>query len=193
MGGAIDGDRDDIYDGDMTPLPILSYIAQDSWNSESIEVRFSGDHERLSWTAGYYWFEEDASSYQSLSNYGLQPHGHEPRSRHLRSRQQRGHRAHDSKATGLFGQISFDITEKLGLTLGYRSTEDIKGAGALILGDPQVAAEFGTNPLVISADPVTNDANIFADNGMDIGRLPARDRLCMERRSLHVPVLEHSL
>ena len=34
----------------------------------------------------------------------------------------------------------------------------------MIFNDPQVAAEFGTNPLVISADPVTNDANVFADN-----------------------------
>ena len=57
----------------------------------------------------------------------------------------------DSEATGLFGQISFDVTEQLGITLGYRSTEDTKGAGAVIFNDPQVAAEFGTNPLVISA------------------------------------------
>ena len=165
VGGAIDGDRDDIYDGDMTPLPILSYIAQDSWNSESIEVRFSGDHERLSWTAGYYWFEEDASSYTSLSNYDCSPMGMNLDLDTCGPDNSEVTELIDSKATGLFGQISFDITEKLGLTLGYRSTEDIKGAGALILGDPQVAAEFGTNPLVISADPVTNDANIFADNG----------------------------
>ena len=33
-----------------------------------------------------------------------------------------------------------------------------------MLDEPGVAAQFGTNPLVISADPATNDATVFRSN-----------------------------
>ena len=165
VGGTIEGERNDVYDGDMTPLPILADITRDSWNSESIELRFSGEHDRLSWTAGYYWFEEDASSFnRDIFFYDCTPMGRNLDLDACGPDLSTVTEVIDSEATGLFGQISFDVTEQLGITLGYRSTEDTKGAGAVIFNDPQVAAEFGTNPLVISADPVTNDANVFADN-----------------------------
>ena len=164
VGGTIEGERDDIFDDDMTPLPIISQTSRDSWNSESIELRFSGDHDRLSWTAGYYYFQEDASSYQLSTNYDCSPMGMNLDLDACGPDSGESTEVIDSDATGLFGQISYALTEKLGITVGYRSTEDTKGAGALLLNEPGVAAEFGTNPLVIAADPITNDALINAGN-----------------------------
>ena len=164
VGGTIDGAQDDIYDGDMTPLPILSNITDETWNSESIELRFSGEHERISWTGGYYWFEEEAESYGHGMNYDCSPMGMNIDLDSCRPDDSEVTEVIDSAATGLFGQIVFHVTERMNVTLGYRSTEDEKGAGALILGDSQVAAQFGTNPLVVSADPATNDALVFDTN-----------------------------
>ena len=164
VGGTIDGAQDDIYDGDMTPLPILSNITDETWNSESIELRFSGEHERISWTGGYYWFEEEAASYGHGMNYDCSPMGMNIDLDSCRPDDSEVTEVIDSAATGLFGQIVFHVTERMNVTLGYRSTEDEKGAGALILNNPRVAAEFGTNPLVTSVDPATNDVTVFRGN-----------------------------
>ncbi|MGI9258843.1 MAG: TonB-dependent receptor [Gammaproteobacteria bacterium] len=162
VGGSIQGERDDVFDDDMTPLPIISQTSRDEWNSESIELRFSGDHDRLSWTAGYYYFQEDASSYQLGTTYDCSPMGMNLDLDSCGPDVGESTELIDSDATGLFGQITYALTDKLGITVGYRSTEDTKGAGALLLNEPAVAAEFGTNPLVISVDG--NDALINAGN-----------------------------
>jgi len=164
VGGTIDGAQDDTYDSDMTPLPILSNITDETWNSESIELRFSGEHERISWTGGYYWFEEEASSYNFAMSYDCSPMGMNIDLDSCATDDSEVTEFIDSAATGLFGQVVFHVTERMNVTLGYRSTEDEKGAGAVILNSARVAAQFGTNPLVISADPATNDATVFRDN-----------------------------
>ena len=164
VGGAIAGTQDETYDGDMTPLPIIWNVNDASWDSETIELRFSGEHERISWTGGYYWFEEEASNYNNQAEYDCSPMGMNLDLDSCMLNDSHVTEFIDSGATGLFGQIVFHVTERMNLTLGYRSTEDEKGAGAVILNSPRVAAQFGTNPLVISADPATNDVTVFRSN-----------------------------
>ena len=164
VGGTIAGAQDETYDGDMTPLPIIWNVNDASWDSETIELRFSGEHERISWTGGYYWFEEEASNYNNQAEYDCSPMGMNLDLDSCMLNDSHVTEFIDSGATGLFGQIVFHATERMNLTLGYRSTEDEKGAGAVILNSPRVAAQFGTNPLVISADPATNDVTVFRSN-----------------------------
>lgn len=164
VAGSISGERDDIYDGDMSPLPILANKTIDTWDSSSVELRFAGEHDRLSWTAGLYTFTEKANSWNKTDSYDCSPMGMDIDLDSCVVDIGEGTEFIDSDASGIFAQVSYDITDRLGITVGLRSTEDTKGAGGWLLNEPDVVAYFGKSDIITEVRAATNDARIFRGN-----------------------------
>ena len=101
-------------DADNTPLVILHTRNTDTQNQFSQELQLTGRalKERLNWLAGIYYFEEQASDDYLLNvAVGTINSG--------------GRVKNDSSA--IFGQLTYDFTEQLALTIGARYTQENKG------------------------------------------------------------------
>jgi len=100
-------------DGDHSPLVIFQTTDLFNYEQFSQEFQLSGQTEddRLNWLAGFYYFEEDGINTNPVFiSVGT-----------LRSG---GSWDHDTSA--LFGQLTYDLTDKLSLTAGVRFTEETK-------------------------------------------------------------------
>ncbi|NIB43465.1 TonB-dependent receptor [Pseudomaricurvus alkylphenolicus] len=111
-------------DADNTPLTILHTRNDDTQDQFSQEFQFSGTgfDDRLNWLLGLYYFEESASDdYFVPVAVGTFNSG--------------GLVENDSKA--VFGQLSYDLTHDLSLTLGLRWTEENKAFKPLQFAETQ--------------------------------------------------------
>jgi len=100
-------------DGDHSPLVIFQTTDLFDYDQFSQEFQFSGQtrDERLNWLAGLYYFEEQGINTNPVFiSVGT-----------LRSG---GSWDHDTSA--LFGQLTYDLTDKLSLTVGARFTDETK-------------------------------------------------------------------
>ncbi len=100
-------------DGDHSPLVIFQTTDLFDYDQFSQEFQLSGQSgdERLNWLAGLYYFEEQGINTNPVFiSVGT-----------LRSG---GSWDHDTSA--LFGQLSYDFTDKLNLTVGARFTDETK-------------------------------------------------------------------
>ncbi len=100
-------------DADNTPLTILHTRNDDTQDQFSQELQFSGTaiDDRLNWLLGLYYFEESATDdYFVPVAVGTINSG--------------GKVENDSQA--VFGQMTYDLTAQLSLTLGLRWTEENK-------------------------------------------------------------------
>lgn len=101
-------------DADSTPLTILHTTNDDTQDQFSQELQFSGlaFEDSLVWLLGLYYFEEQASDdYYVPVAVGIFNSG--------------GLVENDSMA--VFGQLTYDFSDRLALTLGARWTEENKG------------------------------------------------------------------
>lgn len=101
-------------DADGTPLTILHTTNDDTQDQFSQEIQISGVamKDKLNWLVGLYYFEEEASDdYFVPVAVGTFNTG--------------GLVENDSEA--VFGQITYDLSDALSLTLGARWTEENKG------------------------------------------------------------------
>jgi len=98
-------------DGDHSPHRIAQF--EDTLDQEQFtqELQLIGTHDRLDWILGLYYFAEDGDNVNTLdftvSNF-------------------RSGGAFDNTAWAAFAQATFDVTERLHLTLGGRYTDEDK-------------------------------------------------------------------
>ena len=106
-------DMDDFagWGTDNSPLPISRLV--DITESEQItqEIQFSGvaADGRLDWLAGYFYFTEETLNLDAVHFpwYGIMSGS-----------------LVDNESTAVFGQLTYDISERLSLTVGGRSTQE---------------------------------------------------------------------
>ncbi|HEY8518845.1 MAG TPA: TonB-dependent receptor [Gammaproteobacteria bacterium] len=103
------------FDFDGSPLPMLEPSFDTFQRQYSHEARFTGSavDDRLEWTGGVYFFHEDGD----LTDYVTFPGG---------LLQIYGENYFDNDAWALYGQVRFDLTERLGLIAGARYTDEHK-------------------------------------------------------------------
>jgi iron complex outermembrane recepter protein len=103
------------FDFDGSPLPMLEPsfdTYQKQWSHEAQLTGVAID-DRLNWTGGLYLFHEDGD----LTDYVTFPGG---------LLQIYGENYFDNDAWALFAQVNFALTDRLGLTLGARYTDERK-------------------------------------------------------------------
>src|SRR5690606_3794818 len=103
------------FDFDGSPLPMLEPSFDTYQKQYSHEARFTGAaaDDRLDWTGGVYFFHEDGD----LTDYVTFPGG---------LLQIYGENYFDNDAWALYGQVTYDLTDRLSLTVGARYTDEHK-------------------------------------------------------------------
>ena len=132
----------------------------------SQEVRLAGASERLNWTAGVYYFKEEAEKTERFITYW------DPISPGVTALTSPGDVSFiqdgETESVALFGQFTWDMTDSVALTLGARYTDDekqldniavtnIPPTPAGLVGIPLVAA-----PYAVSAAKSWDDVTIRA-------------------------------
>ncbi|HLF11572.1 MAG TPA: TonB-dependent receptor [Gammaproteobacteria bacterium] len=141
------------FDFDGSPLPMLepsfdTYQAQ--W---SHEAQFTGSavDDRLNWTAGAYFFHEDGD----LTDYVTFPGG---------LLQIYGENYFDNDAWALFAHVNFALTDKLGLTIGARYTDEQKEFEGRQRDLNLIAPKSGAPPFIF---PDPNDLTRYYPLGVN--------------------------
>ena len=98
-------------DGDHSPHRISQFFDELEQDQFSQEFQLLGTHDRLNWILGLYYFNEDGSNTNILdftvSNF-------------------RSGGEFDNEAWAAFAQLTFDVTERVQLSVGGRYTEEEK-------------------------------------------------------------------
>ncbi len=136
-----------IYDNDYTPVIWRERVRDYNNDSFSQEVIFNGNHERLDWTAGLFYFEETPDEVTTGSDDGVPD---------VFIRRE----TLDAEAIALFVEGSYQLLDDLSLTLGYRWTEDKKELTAF--GDEQIRSRDR------NFDPTSNPEILALINGPGI-------------------------
>lgn len=141
-------------DSDYSPLPIVRHV--DITESEQItqEIQFSGvaADGRLDWVAGYFYFAEETLNLDAV---------HFPRFGIMSGS------FVDNQSTALFGQFTYDISDRWSVTVGARSTKERL--------DNIVDDRFQFIPELFSPDCVTDECvNMFpstfrVESGLESG------------------------
>lgn len=98
-------------DIDNTPLAVGETENNIQQNQFSQELQLLGNYDRTSWVAGLYYFEESASDAgQITTGSGNFTNG----------------TAVENEAVAVFGQVTYDVSEQLSVTIGGRYTEEKK-------------------------------------------------------------------
>jgi iron complex outermembrane receptor protein len=126
-------------DFDATPQPLLAVENEDRNKSFTQELQLVGStaNDRLNFTLGGFYFHSDVTRIQPV---GI---GFFPIDRSI------GNSVYQTKSYALYGQTSFDVTEKLSLAAGLRYTNEeitatIEGAFRAPPGGAPIPQTFGT-------------------------------------------------
>lgn len=129
---------DYVEDSDGTPLNVFIF-GSGGWTRQfSQELRISGDTGRLNWTAGGYFLDIKGSYYTDFLILEPVPAVSLPAFDAINTYQQR------TKSYAIFGQIEYDFTDALKLTVGGRYTHDRKVFNSQVSVGPNDAAYTGT-------------------------------------------------
>jgi iron complex outermembrane receptor protein len=147
-------------DWDATPLTLYHTDRPAKWNQQSHELRLNYSGDRLSYTAGlYYWdsdYKIDLVSYIGFFDffYGLPPGsvGVVPLTQTVKQ---------TTKSKAVFLEADYDLTDQWTLTLGGRYTKDKKTSGVVDPLTPELL-EYGNpdNPFRKSWDEFTPKAGL---------------------------------
>lgn len=125
-------------DFDATPMPLLAVENEDRNKAFTQELQLVGSaiDDRLNFTLGGFYFHSDVNHIQPI---GI---GFFPIDRSV------GTSVYNVKSYALYGQTSFDVTQKLSLAAGLRYTNEkivagVEGAFLAIPGAPPVPQTFG--------------------------------------------------
>lgn len=126
---------EDRLDLDGSPTDIATTARFTDMDSFSQELQIAGAawDDRLKYVLGGFYYDEDASTVNPQLFFGaFGPFGNQFDSRY----------ASKTEAWAIYGQIDFDITEALTLTLGARYTEETKSISRFlqVLRDPTIPA-----------------------------------------------------
>jgi iron complex outermembrane receptor protein len=183
-----DMDASFVNDNDFTPF-VIFHNNNDEFSQDQVshELQFAGDAtEKLSFVAGLYYFRETGTQTISLVAPMLPPAGAPPARPTLPFLQQID-RDIDNDSIAVYGQINYDFTSKLHLTLGARYTENTKEIDlGLFRGDQsnpwKVVEEsdtleiFETNVLVNLSYDLNDSTMVYAQfaDGFRDGGWPVR-------------------
>ncbi|WP_137681452.1 TonB-dependent receptor [Aurantiacibacter suaedae] len=135
--------RNDI---DSSPNPIFSSDTLTTQEQFSNELLYSLDKEGWHLSTGGYWFTQDVS-YDEIRNLATPQFGG-------------GKQTHD--VLGLFGELGFDVTERLTLTAGLRSSREVKDAQVTYVR-PRAECSVIAGTCPITGERVPGENNGFAD------------------------------
>jgi len=147
--------EDSFHREDNDHAPEVSAVVFSDQNSSSFsqEIRLaSRDSGALTWTAGLYWFHENAKRNQGRYSDFFGPGGLVgPRSPEYQNSTTMFETGITTNSYAFFGQATYDFTEQLSLTLGGRFTSDKKS--------------FDVNAFATSNVPGGSDYSLFIPNG----------------------------
>ncbi len=143
-------------DSDHSPLPIFATANVQEQDQFSQEIQLSGSTDNSSWVIGGYYFNEEAFEYTQIF---LPAFGGPV----LLSGQ--FFNDVDNESTALYGEYTFNLNDKLALTLGGRYTDESKFYGTdqgftLINGNVGDSLFLGIDP----NDPSTNPERLATFN-----------------------------
>ena len=155
LGGYRDYDSDTFSAQSLQPNPNwdwANYRGKAMTNQQ--EIRFSNaETGRLDWILGYNWYREDLS--ESDHNWGA-PVSNPNRGNSIPGIDPLNETDHES--SGLFGQMTFGLTDRLNVTAGVRqSTDEVVRKGTFAVGPNQV--DKNGNPCVYPNDCVGGPNN----------------------------------
>ena len=105
-------------DNDYTPIVWRERVREGETESISQEFLLNGESGNFNWTAGLFYFDEDTKEVTTGSDTGTP-------NVFIRNEEL------DAESIAVFGEATFQLTDPLSLTLGYRWTEDEKTLTAI--------------------------------------------------------------
>jgi len=138
-----------LSDFDSTPYPLIPYFNTEDQKQFSQELQISGEVGRASYIGGLYYFDESGRDLSLL-----------PSATTGAVSQSLSDVINTSYA--LYGQMNYQLTQRLRLTTGLRYTEDERTVSTINLRDARFAPTGYANPPL---DTVANCANGFPNNG----------------------------
>lgn len=146
-------------DSDHSPLPIFATANVQEQDQFSQEIQLSGSTERSKWVVGAYYFNEEAFDFTQIF---LPAFGGPVLLTGL------FYNDVDNESTALYGEYSFDISDKLTFTIGGRYTDESKSYASdqgftLLNGNVGDALFVGIDP----NDPSTNPESLASFDVVD--------------------------
>ena len=136
-------DKEATLDLEATPAPQGAFMANSEHDSFSQEIRINGNSDRARWVAGFYYLNIDIDSKQGLAYFTESPLLFPG----LPSIETNTFVNLETDSYSLFGQLDYDLTDKLTLVAGIRGVLEEK--------------EYSyTNPVLLNVD----DARIDTDS-----------------------------
>jgi iron complex outermembrane recepter protein len=150
-----------VNDGDGADIFYVNYIQQDATKQYSQELQLSGGGDALEWMIGAYYFKETGSSFIALPfPFGADLPFYITIDGTART-----------KALAGFGELRWNATDRLKVTLGARYSDEKRDAkyryeinfGAPFIANPDLDAKFNalTPRLVINYE-ASDDINVYA-------------------------------
>lgn len=153
--GYVDYSRDELADLDFTNYFILTGLIDESYNQFTQEVRIvSNQDQRLRWIGGAFYQSSSLSNTDitgfgpAIANLGFAPLANVGLQRDYRT---------DSTAFAVFGELTYDLTERLRLIGGLRWTTEDKDATRRVVAT--------SDPLAFNAPLVTNPVTLAVIQG----------------------------
>lgn len=116
-----DSYHNNVYDADGTSAFMSHVTLPDDAEQHSAEVQLHGDYDRLNWTIGLFYFnEEEYAENHSILNRGLFGGPNQPVAGIWKTA------TLSTEAWAIYGQGTYDITDRLSLTLGVRYSSEEK-------------------------------------------------------------------
>ena len=162
---SISGFRDTEFnwlnDGDGADIFYVNYIQQDATRQYSQELQLSGGGETLEWMLGAYYFKENGSSFIALPfPFGFNLPFYITIDGTART-----------KALAGFGELRWNATNRLKVTLGARYSDEKRAAryryeinfGAPFVANPDLNDKFNAlTPRLVVNYEATDDINVYA-------------------------------
>lgn len=109
--------------GDFAGPANMYYQRHTDYDADSVEIQWVGDIDRLSYVFGYYYFEDDGDTWGPQDFFvGVYPD--------LYGVPARADYGAKTEANAWFAQLDCSLTDRLVATVGYRITEEDRGAEA---------------------------------------------------------------
>ena len=133
-------------------------------DQESVELQLSGTFDGWDFVAGLYSFEESGGNNQDTTFFWAFPYG-------LHINRQ------DAESRAIYGNVGFQATERLRLSMGARYTEDEKNAWTTVGVESSATRDWDETSWEVAASWQASDSlNLYGtiQNGYQSGQFPAR-------------------
>lgn len=141
-------------DGDIDATPLFLFHSATEFDQEQIsnELRYNGQFGDANVTTGIYYFQQDILYTENRSIPS------DPRGLYYGGGDQ------EHTVFGLFGQVDYDVTDKLTLTAGLRYSEEEKDVAITYVQPRAECSVLDGNCPTTGTNPITGDNNGFTDS-----------------------------